>query len=273
MLMTTRWAVAVALTVAVAACSRSADVEKVPVGSDVQVTRNDGGVVEGTLAARDETSVKVDVGTATKDVPKKDVAAVTVIDPAAEPPAPPPMAKFREYTVPSGTKISVRLADEVGSGTSKVGDTVEAVLAEAVVVDGAEALPAGSAVTGEVADVQQAGKVKGRASLALRFTRVTAHGENYPLAARFTMVAPATKEQDAKTIGIPAAGGAVIGAIVGGKKGAAVGAAVGGGAGTARVLMTAGQEVALPEGTELSLTTSNAVDVRIPIVQRSAAGR
>ena len=43
-------------------------------------------------------------------------------------------------------------------------------------------------------------------------------------------VAPATKKKDALTIGLPAAGGAVVGALVDGKKGAGIGAAVGGGA-------------------------------------------
>ena len=37
-------------------------------------------------------------------------------------------------------------------------------------------------------------------------------------------VAPATKKKDAIQIGMPAAGGAAIGAIIDGKKGAAIGA-------------------------------------------------
>ena len=49
-------------------------------------------------------------------------------------------------------------------------------------------------------------------------------------------MAPATKKKDALKIGVPAAGGASIGALVGGKKGAGIGALAGGGAGTAYVL-------------------------------------
>ena len=52
-----------------------------------------------------------------------------------------------------------------------------------------------------------------------------------------------TKKKDALTIGLPAAGGAVVGALVDGKKGAGIGAAVGGGAGTAVVLSTRGKDV------------------------------
>jgi hypothetical protein len=190
------------------------------------------------------------------------LALVEADEPA---PPPPPAALFREVTLPEGTALQVELLSAVNSGTSAVGDSVVATLAEPVSIEGAEVLPGGARVTGEVLAVQPAGKVKGRASLALVFTSVDSDGETYPISARFEMVAPATKADDAKKIGIPAAGGAVLGAILGGKKGAAVGAAVGGGAGTAVVVMTPGDEVRLAEGTTLKVTLADAVDVRVPI--------
>ena len=159
----------------------------------------------------------------------------------------------------------------MGSATSQVGDEVEATLADPVTISGVQVLPAGSPVRGTVAAVQRSGKVKGRASLALNFSSVTARGESYPLDARFSMVAPSTKNRDIDTVAIPAAGGAIIGAIVGGGKGAAVGAAVGGGAGTAAVLMTAGKDVALSRGAELSVTTGKSMDVRVPVNLKSGS--
>jgi hypothetical protein len=66
-------------------------------------------------------------------------------------------------------------------------------------------------------------------------------------------VAPATKKKDALTIGIPAAGGAAVGALVDGKKGAAIGAAAGGGAGTAAVLSTRGKDVRIGRGATLAV--------------------
>jgi len=258
--------IALALIVVVGAgCSRGTDLEKVPVGSDVQLTRQDGGVVEGKLTARDEKTVKVDVGRVTRSVPRDQIADVQIVDPNDKPVGLPAIAKFREYTVPEGTKISVRLGDSVNSDTSKVGDVVEATLADPVTVDRVQVFAAGSPIRAEVAAVEPAGKVKGRASLTLNFTTITAHGERHPLDARFSMVAPATKKSDAQKIGIPAAGGAIIGAIIGGKKGAAVGAAVGGGAGTAAVLMTPGKEVGLARDTELSVSTGRPIEVKVPI--------
>jgi len=246
-------------------CSRGADLDEVPIGSDVQLTREDGGVIEGTLAARDQETVTVDAGRVTRSVPRESVAHVGVADANGKAPELPAIARFREYRVPSGTRVSVRLEEGVGSATSQAGEQVRATLAEPVRVDGVEVLPAGSAVRANVSAAEPSGKVKGRASLSLAFSGISAHGDSYPFEGGYTMVAPATKTRDAKTIGIPAAGGAVIGAIVGGKKGAAIGAAVGGGAGTAVVLTTAGKEVGLASGAKLSISLDRPLDVKVPV--------
>lgn len=250
-------------------CSKGVDVDEVPIGSEVQVTRQDGGVVEGKLTARDEKTVKVDVGRDTRSVERNEVAHIGVPDETGKAPELPAIARFREYTVPRGTRLSIQLEEAVGSATSNVGDAVSATLANDVTIDGAEVLPAGSPVRARVSDAEKSGKVKGRARLALTFTGVTAHGDTYSFEERYTMVAPGTKARDAKTIGIPAAGGAVIGAIVGGGKGAAIGAAVGGGAGTGVVLATSGKEVGLASGAKLSITLDQALEVRVPIMPKS----
>ena len=259
---------AVATLLTSAGCAGSADVESVPVGTEVDIVRQDGGVVHGTLVGRDEKTVKLEAGTVKRSVPREQIADVRVVDPAK--PAPlPPAAKFREFTLPEGTTLVVRLQSAVASDTSRAEDPVEATLTNAVIVDGVDVFPAGSIVRGEVASAQPAGKVKGRASLALRFTSITVAGrdEQSDITARTEMLAPATKKDDAMKIGIPAAGGAVLGAILGGKKGAAIGAAAGGGGGTAVVLATSGDEVRLERGTSLTLSTDQAVDVRVPIAK------
>jgi hypothetical protein len=250
-----------------AGCSTAPDVDQVPVGTDVQLTRDDGGLIEGTLTAKDEQTVKIDVGRTTRSVQRTAVADIRVVDPAEPPPALPAVARFREYVVPEGTRLAIRLSNAVESGTAKVGEVVHGSLAEAVSIDGAEVLPAGSRIRGEVTGAQASGKVKGRASLTLAFSSIDAHGASYPIGGRVSFTAEATKERDAATIGIPVAGGAAIGAIIGGKKGAAVGAAVGGGAGTARVLTTAGKEVALDAGSVVTVATSSALDVKVPIAR------
>jgi len=252
-----------------AGCTGSIDVEDIPVGADVQLTRDDGAFVEGKLEARDaETvTVKVERRDVSKQIPVKEIADVRVIDDGALPPEPPPIARFREITVPAGTTLKTTIRTALDTGTTGVGDPVEAVLTEAVTIDGFEALPAGSVVRGQVTSVKAAGKVKGRASIAIAFDRIAANDESYAIAAGFEATAPSTKEDDAKKIGLPAVGGAVLGAVLGGKKGAAIGATIGGGAGTAAVLMTSGGEIRIADGAALSLELRNAVDVKVPIVR------
>jgi hypothetical protein len=261
--------VAIVVALAAAGCSAQADVEKVAVGSDVQLTRKDGGVVEGKLTAKDEKTVRVESGRAskaTRTVPKEEIADVKVV-PADRSKAPelPPIAKFREFTVPSGTKLAIELDTPVSTKTASVEDPVEAHLTEAVTVDGTEVIPAGSKLRGNVSSVQAAGKVKGVATLAVRFTRLTARDESYPIAADFSLQAPTSKGSDAKKIGIGAGAGAIIGGIIGGGKGAAVGAVVGGGAGATHVLLTPGKDIELGRGATIAVTLDRAIDVKVPI--------
>ena len=255
------------LVVSLAGCTSPPDVERVPVGAEVQVVTEDGAVVSGTLAARDEKVVQVEVGRRTRELPRERIADVQIVDPSKPAPPLPAMARFREVTVPAGTELVVRLDSAVASDSSRVEDVVNATLAEPVVVDGATVIPSGSAVRGEVASAQAAGKVKGRASLGLRFGTVTVADERYEIDARVNRLAPATKGEDAAKIAIPAGVGAVVGGVVGGKKGAVIGTAVGGGAGTAVVLTTSGEEVRLTSGSTLRLKIDQAIDVRVPVAR------
>ena len=259
--------VALVLMIAEAGCANRVDLENVPVGTDVELTRQDGGVVRGTLAARDDQAVTLKVGSASRSVPRDQIVDVQLVGEKAT--TLPAIAKFREFTLPAGTRFAVRLGSAVGSDSSRVDDPVEATLTSAVVVDGRELLPSGSVVSGQVTAVRSAPKVNGRASLALRFGSVSVAGrdERYPIQARVALTAPATRGKDVATVAIPAAGGAIIGGLLGGKKGAAIGTAVGGGAGTAVLLSTSGPQIRLPRGTVLSLRLDRAVDVRVPIIR------
>ena len=189
------------------------------------------------------------------------------VAPGPNAPAAPVMADsaYREVRIPAGTKLGVRLNSSVSSDGSHIEEPVDATLIAPVKIGKSEVLPAGSHVKGDVVAAQPAGKVKGRARLALRFRTLTVGGDSYPIAAQVSRVAPATKGKDAEKIGLPAVGGAIVGGIVGGGKGAAIGAAAGGGAGTAVVLSTPGKEVSLARGSVLSLKLQNAVTVRVPV--------
>ena len=173
---------------------------------------------------------------------------------------------YRNITVPAGTTLPLVLDSYVASDQSRVEDSVRAHVRRDVLVGGHVAIPAGSSLTGYVTSVQRSGRVKGRGRLAFRFARLALPAAE-PLRIDTSVVArqaPATKRKDATIIGLPAAGGAIIGAITGGKKGAAIGAAAGGGAGTAVVLSTRGREVRLGRGALVGVTLLAPITVRVP---------
>ncbi len=184
--------------------------------------------------------------------------------PAPRPVPPPP--QFRELTIPAGTRLSLTLTSSVASDTSKVEDVVRAALAKPVLIDGVEGLPKGAELVGSVSEAERSGRVKGRASVAFRFQRLTAWDETHDIqTARIAREAASTKKEDATKVGIGAGAGALIGAIAGGGKGAAIGGAVGAGAGTGAVMATRGDEVRLPAGTTVTATLQEPLTVRVPL--------
>ncbi len=166
---------------------------------------------------------------------------VTEAQPAVAPP-PPPAPKTP--SVPSGTRLEIRLNEPISSADNKAGDTFRATLDQDLTVDGRIVVPKGSAVKGKILQLKEPGRVEGRAAMSIALTEIEVGQTSYPIQTN-TLAFEAEKsiKKDATKIGIGAAAGAIIGAIAGGGKGAAIGAAVGGGAGTATVLATKGDNV------------------------------
>lgn len=190
-------------------------------------------------------------------------SAAPVGDQAPAKPAAPMMMMM---DVPAGTRLEITLETAVASDTSKVEDTVRGKVAKPVVVSGMTVIPTGAPVKGTVVAVEQSGRVKGRASIALRFNEVTVANTPYRIqTTRIVREAAATKGEDAKKVGIGAGVGAAIGAIAGGKKGAAIGAGVGAGAGTGAVVATRGDEVSIPAGAALKTSITDTARINAPM--------
>jgi hypothetical protein len=188
--------------------------------------------------------------------------------PANEPPLSLRGPQFREVTLPAGTVLRLRLESPIASDTSSIEDPVRATLRQPIIVDAVEVLPPGTPFIGAVTAAQRSGKVKGRAAVAFHFSELTLGEEQYDVrTAPIGRRARATKAKDAKTIGIPAAGGAIVGGIIGGKKGAAIGGAAAGGAGTAVVLSTRGEEVRLAVGTSINTRLLEPLAIRVPMTR------
>ncbi len=178
-----------------------------------------------------------------------------------------------DVTVPAGTVLHLRMENSVGSDISRVEQPVRAELTRPVVVHGNRLVPAGSLAIGHVVAVRRAGHLKQRSLVTVRFSELRPRGEagEVPIRTRsWSAIGPSLDERDLKGIGLPAAGGAIIGAIIGGGKGAAIGAAAGGGAGTARLLVTRGKNVRIPRGTPVAVRLTRPVhlDARGPTGRR-----
>ena len=195
--------------------------------------------------------------------------AAPALEPAPVAAAPRPAARvpeYREYTIPAGTVLPLRLTSAVASDANQIEDAVSASVRQDLILDGSLVVPAGSQVAGRLVDVERSGRVKGRARLAMRFTMLKQEGDEYDIRTEAVeRVAAATKGEDATKIGIGAGAGAALGAVLGGGSGAAKGAAIGAAAGTGAVLATRGEEVRLEAGetVDTRLTAPLVVRVRL----------
>lgn len=143
------------------------------------------------------------------------------------------------------------------------GDSFFAVLDSPLVVEGLVIAEKGARLEGRVVEVEQAGRVKGRATLGIQLVRLhTSDGQRVAIQTEtFRKEAEATKREDAAKVGLGAGLGAAIGAIAGGGKGAAIGAAAGGAAGTGAVLATRGKPVVIPVETRIDFRLNHPVTI------------
>ncbi len=193
--------------------------------------------------------------------------AASAAAPTAPPrPVEPPKPVYRDVSAAVGSPLSLSLITPISTETAQVETPVTARLRQPIVVDGFTVIPAGATLHGNVTEVERAGRVKGRAHLAIRFSEVQVEGQRDPLRTNaLTFEGASSTKKDAAKVGVGAGVGAIIGGIVGGGSGAAKGAAIGGGAGAGTVLATRGEEVELAEGAELNATLASPYSVRVEV--------
>jgi hypothetical protein len=178
-----------------------------------------------------------------------------------------------DYSVESGTRILLRLTNSVNTKHTVAGDRVYLETAVPIFVGGRQIIPRGSYVTGTVIDARQAGRVKGKSSINLRFDSLTLpNGISRSLRSlpggvdtrgnldrkEGKIEGEGNKGGDARTIGTTTVAGTGIGAAAGAASGhlgmgAGIGAAAGAAAGLAAVLGSRGPDVVLPQGTTMEL--------------------
>ena len=153
-------------------------------------------------------------------------------------------------TVPAGTRLVIRMSDEITSRHG-VGHRFRGQLEGAIVVDGVTVMPRGTIVHGRITSAQQSGRAVGSSSLSAEFTDVMIDDVLHPMAAGG--LTAQTGNEAGRTVGRTARS-AALGGLIGGSSGARTGAKVGLGAS----ILTSGSSVNIPRGTivETSLRTA-----------------
>ena len=175
---------------------------------------------------------------------------------AAPPPPPPP----KVYTVPSGTALTVRIAQELSSKASTVGDPFSGTLAQSVRVGGVTVLKAGTPVSGTVASSKKQGRFKGEGDLGIQLSRV---GPYEVTTQEMLQTVKGKGKRTGAMVGGGAGGGALIGGLAGGGKGALIGGLVGAGAGTAGAVFTGNKGVTIPAESVVSFTLASPITVTL----------
>ena len=185
-----------------------------------------------------------------------------------EPPPPPPRPEpqFEDLVLQTASVIGLQLDTSLSSERARVEDRVDAHVTRDVMVGGRVAIPSGSRVIGSVIAVEQGGKVKEPARLAIRFhTLILADGSQVNLRTEaIDRRSDSPANSSTKKIGGGAVAGTILGAILGGGKGAAAGGAIGAGAGTAAVMAGDRATVTMPAGQLLNARLSAPTTITIP---------
>ena len=173
-------------------------------------------------------------------------------------------------TLPSGTMLTARLEQSLGTKSSKVGDKFTATTTKAVVAqNGQTVIPAGATVHGHVTGLHSPTVTGEQAVIRLDFDSLTISGRNYPFEASINSVATEgrTTGSTSATVRSAAAGGAagaVLGAVISGGDldKIVAGGLLGAAAGTVISLGRGDVEAVLPAGSTLTVQSTETVALR-----------
>jgi hypothetical protein len=227
-------------------------------------------------------------------VKQSPAASTTTATPAAAPASSDAKTtSTAKIVVPTGTHLPLVLHNAISTRSARPGDPVYFETVFPVMVDGKVVIPAGSYVSGEVTQSKRAGKVKGKAQIAIKLTTmILPNAYEVNLAAmpsnvgtgggettnnEGTITGDSDKASDVGTVIRTTAAGTGIGAGVGAAsghvgEGAGIGAAAGAAAGLAAVLFTRGPDAELPRGTTLDAILDRPIVLEASKVQFTSPG-
>jgi hypothetical protein len=161
-------------------------------------------------------------------------------------------------TIPSGTRVTVRMGQEISSGSATAGEKFDATLTRDLVVNGKTIARAGAPARGKVTYAKSSGRLHAPGELTLRLSSVEVNGKMVPVStSAYHAKGKSHTKSNVTKIGGGAGAGALIGALAGGGKGAAIGTVVGAGAGTGVAAATGKEEAVVHSETAITFTTTS----------------
>jgi hypothetical protein len=172
-----------------------------------------------------------------------------------------------DFGVPSGTRLVATLDDALSTRNAQAEDRF-------TITTRSPSQYEGAVIEGTISSVNASGRLSGRADMALNFQSIrmrdgrtfqfagaienvrTANGDTISVDTEGTVADNSQTDKTVQRGAIGAALGAIIGAISGGGTGAAIGAAIGAGGGAGTVIVQGRDQLDLPRGTELTITSS-----------------
>ena len=164
--------------------------------------------------------------------------------------------------IPAQTQLVVRTVDAIDSRNADLAKEYNAGLDSPMAIDGATVLPRGTEAVLRVMEVQQAGAVKGRASLTLQLFALVVDGQRVPIESSDVKSESGSQGAKATKGGIIGGlAGGVLGGVLGGGGGAVKGATAGAAVGVG-VAALSGERVQVPAETRLTFTLAKPVSLR-----------
>jgi hypothetical protein len=279
------------LSLWLASCS-----QKAGGGQHATVLLRDGSTVSGNVVSNSATEVQIEGDDKnTRTIPTAQVRSIEYDEPAPVPaptsatttPAPAPAAApaaqeeaphpdhyhpteaaitTKVYSLPVGTRVSVRNEETIDSGKAVEGQTFPAEVTKDVLdASGDVVIPRGSNVEIIIRSASKGGKIRGASDLVMDLATVSIDGRQYQLStvdlAEQGHAGVGANRRTGEFAGGGAAIGAIIGALAGGGKGAAIGAGSGAGAGAITQIVTKGT-IKVPVETVLTFKLDQPLRVR-----------
>jgi len=182
-----------------------------------------------------------------------------------------PAIPVSRNTLPSGTTMTVKMNESLGTTTSHEGDRFTATLTDPVMAqNGAQVVPAGAVVYGRVTGLHAANLPTEQSVIRLNFDSLSFNGRSYPFDASISSVNVQNQATNATTSSTVrgavtgAAAGAVLGAIISGGELSKIisGGLLGAAAGTVISLGTGGTQSVIPAGSTMTIRSTQTVQIR-----------